>query len=145
MVGRTAGLVFKLDRRGLARVLGELEAQVMDIVWELGEATVQDVVDRLPGDCHYKTVQTVMFRLTEKAMLTRDQLPSRAHLYRPREDRATFLQRISHDVMEGLVRDFGELAIAQFVDVVDGIDPDRLNELVRLARERAEAAKEGAR
>ena len=141
MAGRTSGLVFKLDQRGLARVLGELEAQVMDVIWELGQATVQDVVDRLPGDCHYKTIQTVMYRLSEKGMLTRDQLPSRAHLYRAREDRDGFLRRISHDVMEGLVRDFGELAIAQFVDVVDGVDPDRLSELVRLARERAEAAK----
>ena len=126
---------FKLDQRGLARIFGELEAQIMDAVWELREATVQDVCDHLGGDCNYKTVMTVMNRLVDKGVLARRRV-SRAFLSSPCENREEFLKRGSRDVAEGLLRDFGELAIAQFVNAVDAVDPARLAELERLVRQK---------
>ena len=47
---------FKLDHRGAARVFGELEATVMEAVWQLGEPTVGDVCDALGPEANYKTV-----------------------------------------------------------------------------------------
>jgi predicted transcriptional regulator len=130
---------FKLDQRGLARVFGELEARIMDAVWRLNEPTVQDVCDHLGGDYNYKTVMTVMNRLVQKRVLRR-RLLNRAYLYSPSEGREDFLKRVSLDVAEGLLRDFGDLAIAQFVNAVDAIDPARLAELERLVHEKTEAA-----
>lgn len=122
---------FKLDHTGLTRFFGELEARVMEIVWQLEEATVNDVLDRLGDDqYHYNTIMTVMSRLTDKGILTRRR-EGRAHVYAPVEDRDIFLTRVSHDVAEGLLREFGAVAIAQFVDAASSVDPQLIAELRR--------------
>jgi predicted transcriptional regulator len=126
---------FKLDQRGLARVFGELEATIMDAVWSMGEGTVSDVCDRLGDDTNYKTVMTVMNRLVEKRALSRRRC-GRAYVYRASESRAAFLERVSRNVVESLLLDFGDLAVAQFVDAVDAVDPALLEELERLVRQR---------
>jgi hypothetical protein len=38
--------------------------------------------------------------------------------------------------VESLLLDFGDLAVAQFVDAVDAVDPALLEELERLVRQR---------
>jgi predicted transcriptional regulator len=122
---------FKLDHTGLARLFGELEAQVMEIVWQQEAATVGDVLQRLGDDqYHYNTVMTVMSRLAEKGVLTRRR-EGRAHVYAAVEERAAFLSRVSRDVAEGLLREFGTVAIAQFVDAASAVDPELIAELRR--------------
>ncbi|HEY65681.1 MAG TPA: BlaI/MecI/CopY family transcriptional regulator [Caldilineae bacterium] len=128
---------FKLGHTGLARIFGELEAQIMDVIWRLEEATVGDVVTHLEGDYHYNTIMTVMNRLVDKGFLVRRR-EGRAYIYSAVEDREAFLARVSRQVAEGLLRDFGRLAIAQFVDAADAIDPDLLDELRRLAGQKPE-------
>lgn len=135
MSHRGAVQTFKLDQRGLARIFGELEARIMDVVWELGEPTVADVCERLGDDYHYKTVLTVMNRLVDKRVLTRRRI-GRAYSYTPVESREAFLARVSRNVVEGLLQDFGHLAIAQFVSAVDRIDPESLAELQALIEAR---------
>lgn len=126
---------FKLDQRGLARLFGELEAQIMDAVWEIGEPTVADVCARLGEDYNYKTVMTVMNRLVDKGILSRQRI-GRAFSYAPCTSRDAFLAQVSRNVMESLLEDFGDLAIAQFVRAVDRIDSTRLAELQALIQAR---------
>lgn len=126
---------FKLDQRGLARVFGELEAQIMDAIWELDEPTVGDVCDYLGEDYHYKTVMTVMNRLVDKGVLSRQRI-GRAYSYTPCDGRDVFLARVSRNVVEGLLEDFGDLAIAQFISAVDRIDSAQLAELQELIEAR---------
>ncbi len=128
---------FKLGQTGLGRLFGELEARVMEIVWQLEEATVSDVLARLGEEYHYNTVMTVMSRLAEKGMLSRRR-EGRAHVYVPVESRAAFLARVSRDVAEGLLREFGIVAVAQFVDAADAVDPGLLAELHRRLQEKQE-------
>ena len=109
---------FRLNQEGLARVFGELEAQIMEAVWQLEEPTVQAVCDFLGPEHNYKTVMTVMNRLVEKGALNRCRR-SRAFVYQPGQSREAFLRRVSQAVMGGLVRDFGGLAVAQFVETLD--------------------------
>ena len=139
MSDRRGVLAFRLDHTGLARLFGELEAQVMEAVWELGEATVGDVLARLGEEYHYNTVMTVMGRLVDKGFLTRRR-EGRAYVYAAVEDRDTFLAQVSRQVAEGLLRDFGHLAIAQFIDAADAISPQLLEELRRRAREKVEGS-----
>ncbi len=42
---------FDLDSHGLARVVGELQARILEVVWALERPTVKDVTDALgkPG------------------------------------------------------------------------------------------------
>lgn len=126
---------FKLDQRGLARVFGELEAPVMEAVWALGQASVADVCQRLGDGAHYKTVTTVMNRLVDKRVLVRRR-ESRAFVYAPVESREGFERRLSREVVEGLVQDFGDLAVAQFVDTLSTVDPRLLERLAHLVRTR---------
>lgn len=132
---------FRIHQEGLARVFGELEAKVMEAVWALEEPTVQAVCDYLGPSTNYKTVMTVLNRLVEKDALTRQRV-SRAFIYRPRQSRDAFLCRVSRAIMGGLVRDFGSLAVAQFVETLDEIDPQQLAELERLVHERRRAQAE---
>lgn len=131
---------FKLDQHGLGRVFGELEAQIMNAIWDLGEPTVSEVCDFLGPDYHYKTVMTVMNRLVDKGILSRQRC-GRAYEYVPCDDRDTFLARVSRNVVDSLIEDFGELALAQFVNAVDRVDPDRLAELQALIQARMEEAR----
>ena len=62
---------FELDEQGLAHIFGELEAKLVDSVWKLGEASVQDVINHLGGDLNYKTTMIVLNRLVEKGVLHR--------------------------------------------------------------------------
>lgn len=126
---------FKLDRRGLARVFGELEAEVMAAVWDLGACTVADVCERLGEGSNYKTVMTVMNRLVDKGTLLR-QRDSRAFTYAAAESRAAFVRRVSRGVAAGLVEEYGALAVAQFVDVLDDVDPALLRQLSALVKAR---------
>ena len=128
MIRKQAIQAFKLDQRGLARVFGELEAQIMDAVWNLGEPTVSDVCDQLGQDYNYKTVMTVMNRLVDKQVLSRQRV-GRAYSYAAGESRDAFIAQVSRNVVDGLLEDFGDLAIAQFVSAVDRIDPGQLAEL----------------
>ena len=136
MVARRSGSehgvrTFRLGSTGLERVLGELEASIMEALWRSGDASVQEVCDFLGPEHNYKTVMTVTNRLVEKRLLTRRRV-SKAFLYSPMENREQFLNRVSHGVATGLVRDFGASAIAQFVEAVDELAPEELRTLEEL-------------
>lgn len=122
---------FRLNQHGLARLFGELEAKIMRAVWGLEEPTVQDVVDRLGRRANYKTVMTVMNRLVEKGFLERRKV-SRAYVYLPRFTQADLMNRMSRQVLDGLLTDFGPAVLAQFVEAVAETDQARLAELAAL-------------
>ena len=130
---------FSLDGRGLTRVLGELEARIMEAVWQQGAPTGNELCEALGPDAHYKTVLTVANRLVEKGLLTREPAKGRAFRYRAAESRTAFLDRVAGRVASGLVGDFGRPALARLVEAAAEVDPAYLDELERLVRERKEA------
>ncbi len=125
---------FNLEGSGLTRVLGELEARIMEAVWRLGSPTGKEICEALGS--HYKTVLTVTNRLVEKGLLLREPTGDRAFRYRAAESREAFLGRVSASVASGLVGDFGTHALAQLVRAAEAVDPAYLDELERLVRER---------
>lgn len=127
---------FNLGRRGLARVLGELEARIVETVWQLGSPTGKEIRDALGPASNYKTVLTVANRLVDKGVLAREPAHGRAYRYRAVEDREAFLRGVAGSVASGLVGDFGQPALAQFVQAAEEVDPAYLDELERLVRER---------
>jgi predicted transcriptional regulator len=52
--------------------LTEREAQIMDVVWRLGEVTAEQVREALPGSPHDSTVRTMMRVLETKGYLTHE-------------------------------------------------------------------------
>jgi predicted transcriptional regulator len=63
--------------------LTRYELELMDVLWEIGEGTVQDVCDKLDRPLAYTTVMTTLSLLEgKKAVLERNKR-GRAYVYRP--------------------------------------------------------------
>ncbi len=127
---------FRLNASGLRRVLGDLEADVMECLWARGEATVGEIrADLAPErSLAFNTVMTVMNRLVDK-QLVRKTKPGRPYRYSPAQDRETFLANVSGAITRGLVQDFGDYALSQFASALAQEDPDKLDELEQLVAE----------
>ncbi|MDQ3547444.1 MAG: BlaI/MecI/CopY family transcriptional regulator [Chloroflexota bacterium] len=123
---------FDLDAQGLARVLGELEAKILEVVWSRGRVTVKDVTDALGPQTNVKTVMTVMNRMVEKECLRR-QRSGRAFYYESATDREIFMAQVARRVMAGLMTDFRTPTLAH---LIDDADPEQLAELEALIRSR---------
>lgn len=136
----------QVKRRGYARrgrhrervvdkLLGELEAEIMALLWRLDETvTVRDVLPlvnaRRDHAVAYTTVLTVMARLAAKGLLYR-KLVHQTHVYRVAQSQDDFLQQTSDRLVKELVDDFGDVAIASFVQALRRTNPDQLEQLRR--------------
>jgi predicted transcriptional regulator len=118
---------------GVEKLLGELEGAIMDFLWARGEATGPEVVEELnhSRSLAYTTVLTVMGRLVEKGLLTQYKV-GRAHLYRPAMSREAYAVETASQIVRSLVEDFGDIALAQFSQQLDSLDPARLASLKAL-------------
>lgn len=123
--------------KGIRQVLGDLEADIMEILWKKSPASVRDVHMRLARNrtIAYTTVMTVMSRLAGKGLLRREH-HGRAYLYAPVQSREEFCSDTINAVMKGLLGGFGEPVLSQFVDTVGALDASQLDELVRLIEEK---------
>lgn len=131
------------DRMGRAgetslhKLLGELEVEIMEHMWQCDAATVRDVatVIQAKRPVAYTTVMTVMGHLAEKGLLTRSSLDKRTHLYRVALTRDEFLARESQKMVDTMITDFGDLALSQFLEAVEQVDPQRLEQLRKISEE----------
>lgn len=90
----------------LDRQLTELELELMQLVWRLGECTIRDVFEALPEgrDLAYTTVATMIKILEQKGAVS-CQKKERAITVKPRiqksEYEAASLKHLSENVFEG--------------------------------------------
>jgi predicted transcriptional regulator len=103
-----------VSEQDLSKVLGPLEAEVMRAMWAACEPlSVRAVLERLNAGrvpaLAYTTVMTVMARLAEKDILRR-RLNGRGYVYEAALPDAAAI------AVRNLVRDFGDAAVAGFVD-----------------------------
>ncbi|WCO68010.1 BlaI/MecI/CopY family transcriptional regulator [Iamia majanohamensis] len=109
---------------------GELEAAVMDVVWERGGwVSVSDVRSVLTQarPLSYNTVLTIMVRLFEKGRLERRR-DGRAYLYQPLQSR----ERDAAARMEQVLDKTADrpAALASFVDSLGDADRRHLREVL---------------
>ena len=123
----------------LAEVLGPLEAEVMDVVWDQGEVTVRDVHRALKKDRNlaYTTVMTTLGRLTDKGLLHRVE-GQPAHHYSPLVSREQYARSTVKSVVDWLVNHFPDPAVAYFVDRV-GENDEQVIDRLKLAIEERKA------
>jgi len=106
---------FKLNQTGLAQIFGELEAKLMEAVWTLKLASVKDVVEYWDERLNYKTTMTVLNRLVEKGVLTRQKL-GRIYVYQTVVSRDELMANVVEQVVRGLFSaDFRQIALPQMV------------------------------
>jgi BlaI family transcriptional regulator, penicillinase repressor len=88
--------------------LGELEREVLQLVWQNREVTAEGVREALDRPLKDSTVRTVLRRLEEKGYLTHA-VESRTFLYRPAETRQLVAARAAKRIVdwfcEGSVED----------------------------------------
>ncbi len=94
---------------------GARERQIMHVVFELGEASVGDVLERLPDPPSYSSVRT-MIRLLESKGFLRHRREGTKYVYRPTQSREvarrTALQHVLRTFFGGSAPD----AVAAMLD-----------------------------
>jgi predicted transcriptional regulator len=119
--------------------LGELELEVMQLVWDAGEITADQVRERLSRKSKESTVRTVLRRLEGKGYVTHT-VDGRTYIFRAAEARqdvaARAVKRIVAWFCNGSVEDV-------LIGMADArmLDPQVLKELAT----RIDAAKGGTR
>ena len=78
----------------------ESEQEILNVLWDLGEATVRQIHTKLAEDrdIGYTTVLKLMQIMTEKGLLVRDQ-SQRSHVYRAKHAAETTQQQLLKDFM----------------------------------------------
>jgi predicted transcriptional regulator len=129
--------ILKIDCRGISKFLGELEAEVMEIVWKIKEATVKTVQAQLEkeGKClAYTTVLTVMQNLEKKGLLKSKRIEKK-NLYTPTISKEEFLDKMVGDAVRSLVKDFPEQVVSHLFGGED-VDEEEIRKLLRILKER---------
>jgi predicted transcriptional regulator len=116
--------------------LHELEAEVMEELWSQGEASVRTVMEALNRgggkQRAYTTYMTIMARLHKKGVLNRRR-EGKTDFYAPKLDREEFMALRAAAEVEGLVAEYGDVALSHFARQVASLDPARRRALERLA------------
>ncbi len=92
----------------------------MDILWSIHCGSVRDVLSlvKKKRSAAYTTIMTVMSRLFEKGLLKRKMDDTGAYLYCPAQQKDDYLKQTSKQAIALLLKEYGEVAVAQFVDVL---------------------------
>lgn len=103
------------------------ELDIMSVLWELGEATVSEVRDRVDPDLAYTSVSTMIRTLELKGYVSHRRGEGKTHIYYPAIDPETA----------------GESALGRVLDKVYGGSPIKL--LAHLVEQRRLSEKDLAR
>ncbi|MBI3979691.1 MAG: BlaI/MecI/CopY family transcriptional regulator [Chloroflexi bacterium] len=134
--------VFRPDRPGIRKVLGDLEAEIMELVWTRppGQGTtVRDVFEVLYGRRRiaYTTVMSTMARLARKNLL-RVEKDDQAYLYYPSFTQAQFVSRFVGRILEDLLVSFSGATLEAVESLPDPKAAARAHQLLEeVARRRA--------
>lgn len=123
-------------RQKAGKVLGELESEVMEIVWQSKEPVFVRTVTRSlqkKRPIAYTTVMTIMNRLVDKGLLHR-QSEGRAYQYQHALSKDKFLTRISHQIIKNFISSFGDVAIAHFVSELEKIPVKKKTKLIKMLK-----------
>jgi BlaI family transcriptional regulator, penicillinase repressor len=113
--------------------LSPAESEILQLVWRLGAATVQDVCDTFPKErsVTYATVQTLLRRLEKKGYIGHE-VKGKAHLFHPAAKREEVVRRTVGDFVDRL---FGGDPVPLLLHLADrsklkGEDIKRLKKLI---------------
>src|SRR4051794_7019041 len=113
----------------MRRAPGALEAEVLTVLWSAGEPlSPADVQARLEDDLAYTTVVTILSRLHEKGVATREK-HGRSFRYHAVDDEAGLAARKMTKVLDG-EPDRGSV-LARFVTQLSESDEEGLRALLR--------------
>lgn len=117
--------------------LSRRERQIMDIIYEMNEATVAQVLERIPNPPSYSTVRALLRVLEGKRHLVHKQEGPR-YIYSPtlprEEARRNALKHVMKTFFDGSTEDIVAALLNISEDTLSEIDYKRLSELIKKAR-----------
>lgn len=121
---------FSPSKDGLVKVLGPLETEIMQLLWQDERSTVKKVHRKLSQqrEIAYTTVMTTMSRLAEKGVLNRHR-EGLAYVYTPAITEEEFVTMVVHQVLDGLLDDYSDTAVNYMVDYLAKHNPNELRRL----------------
>lgn len=103
---------FRFNQNGLRKFLGDLECEIMELVWKKANptVTVRDIYENLRQQrpIAYTTVMTTMVRLAEKGLLRIVDKAGLANCYTPAETREEFISNAVARVFVVFMKEFPE-------------------------------------
>lgn len=116
------------DRSNDLLRLGALEAQVMDVLWDHGPATIREVIEHLPSNPAYTTIATVLTNLDRKHLVTitrRNRSTRYAARISRHEHAAALMEQVVNASRDRIA------SILQFVDSMPENDLDLLRDYLK--------------
>lgn len=115
------------------QAMSPAETEILRLVWQLGEGTVQQICEQLPSkrNITYKTVQTLLRRLEEKGYL-RHRIKGKAYVFSPAIKRQEVVKRTVVDFLDRLFAG-DPRPLMQFLAEdgrIDAKDIERLKKLI---------------
>src|SRR5215813_14845446 len=123
-------------------ILTDRELEIMQVVWELGEATVKDIQDNLAGDQHYNSVLTIIRVLERKGHLTH-RAEGKAHIYRARQQPEKSRSKVLGHLIKQVFGGSAASLVLHLVETGDLTEED-LSEVRERMAARAQASKTAA-
>lgn len=125
-----------LTQQGLAKVLGELEAAILECMWEHGHTTARDICDCLNSErsLSFNAVNTVLNRMVEKKLLHKKKDNS-YYYYMPAKSKDAFAEMMNTNVFSSLLDDKHLFSIASFAQFVKSLPADQRKSLKKLLDE----------
>ncbi len=127
--------------------LGDLERDILTIVWRLGSVTAEQVREELERPLKDSTVRTVLRRLEEKGYLAH-LVENRTFLYRPAESRQRVAGRAAKRIIDWFCEGSVEALLVGMVDnkMLAPAELQRLAERIAAAQKKSTPeTKEGKR
>lgn len=135
---------FRPTKEGLGRALGDLEKDIMNILWQKGGVTGKEALAEISRSkkAAITTVLTVLDRLVKKGIVKKVKGES-VYIYTPALTKDEFTDIVSHEVMRGVLDISASSAVASFVDVLAEADPKELDRLSRLIEKKKRELRKG--
>ncbi len=126
--------------------LGPLEAEILNIVWDFGCATVRQIHERILADpdreLSYPTVTTVLQRLAQKGWLACDQT-ERAFTWRALISRTQAQMLQAHEHLNQFLAVSNPDIVAAFADTLDSASLDQIEAIAQRLQAIRQAREEG--
>ncbi len=120
-----------LDEKGFAKVLGDLEAKIMNLVWKKGDSSVRavrDSLERQGRDLSFNSVMTVMNRLVEKGLLKK-QDDNGTYVYGALVLKKDLSRIVAKDIISSVVKDPALFSASSFADLASELDEETISKL----------------
>ena len=113
--------------------LSRRETQIMDVAFQLGEATAADIVERLPDPPSYSSIRALLTILEEKGHLTHRREGAR-YIYTPTLSADTAKQSALSHLVKTFFSGSPQQVVATLLSTND-LSPEDLDELAKLIDE----------